>query len=139
MDQRAVDLARRGLERERVPAYRERGGLDVSAKDFRTWHATVPAAVALAVSTHAARSSRTARKRAVVRAVKEVSGYLGNAPAFCRASYINPRVIELYEEGRTIAPALGALGAQQSFGQPATWGPVERAVSDLLRCWRRNS
>lgn len=143
-------LRERGAE-ERLLAYQERGGswhevhsdelnaylkeicdLDVSAKDFRTWHATVLAAVALAVSTHAARSSRTARKRAVVRAVKEVSEYLGNTPAVCRASYINPRIVELYEEGRTIAPALGALGAQQSFGQPATQGPIERAVLDLL-------
>ncbi|HZU56573.1 MAG TPA: DNA topoisomerase IB [Actinocrinis sp.] len=107
--------------------------LDVSAKDFRTWHATVLAAVALAVSTQAARTSPTARKRAEVRAVKEVAEYLGNTPAVCRASYINPRVIELYEEGRTIAPALTALGAEQSFGQPATQGAVERAVLDLLK------
>ncbi len=106
--------------------------LDVSAKDFRTWHATVLAAVALAVSTQAARTSPTARKRAEVRAVKEVAEYLGNTPAVCRASYINPRVIELYEEGRTIAPALTKLGAEQTFGQPATQGAIERAVLDLL-------
>src|SRR4051794_5949328 len=43
-------------------------GGDFSAKDFRTWSATVLAAVALAVSADA--SSPTARKRAVTRAVK---------------------------------------------------------------------
>ena len=107
-------------------------GMDVSAKDFRTWHATVLAAVALAVSTQAARDGRTARKRAVVRAVKEVADYLGNTPAVCRASYINPRVFELFEQGRTVAPALDALGRDAQFGQPATRGPVERAVLDLL-------
>ena len=55
-------------------------GADFSAKDFRTWNATVLAAVGLAVSGRAA-STPTARKRAVTRAIKEVSHYLGNTPA----------------------------------------------------------
>jgi DNA topoisomerase-1 len=107
-------------------------GTDVSAKDFRTWHATVLAAVALAVSARAARGGPTARKRAEVRAVKEVAEYLGNTPAVCRASYINPRVFELYEQGLTVAPALGELGRDSTLGQPATQGPVEQAVLELL-------
>ena len=107
-------------------------GTDVSAKDFRTWHATVLAAVALAVSSRAARDSATARKKAEVRAVKEVAQYLGNTPAVCRASYINPRIFELYEQGRTVASALDALGRDSAFGQPATHGPVEQAVLKLL-------
>ena len=107
-------------------------GTDVSAKDFRTWHATVLAAVALAVSTAAADSGVTARKRAELRAVKEVASYLGNTPAVCRASYINPRVLELYEQGKTVAPALSTLGRDTAFGEPATQGPVEQAVLDLL-------
>ncbi len=93
-----------------VNAYlKEAAGLEISAKDFRTWHATVMAAVALAVSQYVARSE-TAKCRAIARAVGEVSGFLGNTPAVCRASYINPRVIELYEEGVTIADALPQLG-----------------------------
>src|SRR4030095_10564429 len=60
-------------------------GEDFSAKDFRTWHGTVLAAVALAVSGRAA-GSKTARERAISRAVKEVSHYLGNTPAVWRAS-----------------------------------------------------
>lgn len=107
-------------------------GLEISAKDFRTWHATVMAAVALAVSEPVARSE-TARRRAVTRAVREVSGYLGNTPAVCRASYINPRVIELYEEGVTVADALPHLGDQGVYGVPATRGPAERAVLRMLR------
>jgi DNA topoisomerase IB len=47
--------------------------------------------------------SESARKRAVARVVNEVSGYLGNTPAVARASYIDPRVITLYEQGITIA------------------------------------
>lgn len=111
---------------------KEFAGMDVTAKDFRTWHATVLAAVGLAVSTPAGHGSPAARKRAVARVVKEVSHYLGNTPAVCRASYINPRLIELYEEGRTIADELGRLGEGAAFGHPATQGPVEEAVRRLL-------
>ena len=107
-------------------------GQDVSAKDFRTWHATVLMAVALGVSQYVA-PTEAARKRAVARAVKEVSEYLGNTPAVCRSSYIDPRVIDLYYDGVTIYPALERLGADTAFGQPATHGQVEAAVLKLLR------
>jgi DNA topoisomerase IB len=106
-------------------------GLDVSAKDFRTWNATVLAAVGLAVSP-VSRGSASSRRRAVARVVKEVSEYLGNTPAVCRASYIDPRVIERYERGDTIADALDHLGENESGGL-ATQGPVEEAVLHLLR------
>ncbi|MEU0719637.1 DNA topoisomerase IB [Streptomyces lavendulocolor] len=126
----------REVSGEDVNAYlRELAGLEISAKDFRTWHATVMAAVALAVSEPVARSE-TARKRAIARAAREVSGYLGNTPAVCRASYINPRVIELYEEGVTVAAALPRLGDEGTHGIPATQGPAERAVLHMLRTGR---
>ncbi|WP_345711547.1 DNA topoisomerase IB, partial [Kineococcus glutinatus] len=107
-------------------------GPDVSAKDFRTWHATVLAAVALAVSVQVA-GSPTARKRAVARAVREVSEYLGNTPAVCRASYVDPRVVDLFGDGVTIEPVLRDLGADAGFGHPATHGAIEVAVQRLLR------
>ncbi|KPI20556.1 DNA topoisomerase [Actinobacteria bacterium OV450] len=115
---------------------RDRSQQDVTAKDFRTWYATVLAAVALAVSDNTAGTTPTRRARVVSRAVREVSGYLGNTPAVCRASYIDPRVIELYEDGKTIAPALGKLGEHGLFGRPSTQGGVERAVLELLRAGR---
>ena len=107
-------------------------GAEVSAKDFRTWHATVLTAVGLAVSTGAP-TSESARKRAVNRVVKEVAEYLGNTPAVCRSSYIDPRVIDLYDDGFTVATSLERLGAEGDFGQPATHGMVEAAVLRLLR------
>ena len=107
-------------------------GKEVSAKDFRTWHATVLTAVGLAVSTGAP-ASASARKQAVNRVIKEVSVYLGNTPAVCRSSYIDPRVIDLYDDGTTIASSLERLGADATYGQPATHGPVEAAVLRLLR------
>jgi DNA topoisomerase IB len=109
----------------------EMTGGDYTAKDFRTWHATVLAAVGLAVSEGAA-TSDTARKRAVARVVREVAGYLGNTPAVARASYIDPRVIECYQDGTTIAPVLGDLGKNTEFGDLATRGRAEAAVLKLL-------
>jgi DNA topoisomerase IB len=108
------------------------GGADISAKDFRTWSATVLCSVALAVSEEAV-TSPTAVKRAVVRAVQETAHYLGNTPAVCRASYIHPRVIDLFSGGVTIAEDIEALGGDASFGQLAYQGPIEEAVLEMLR------
>jgi DNA topoisomerase IB len=110
---------------------KELTGLDVSAKDFRTWNATVLAAVGLAVSP-VPRTSASSRKRAVARVVKEVSEYLGNTPAVCRNSYIDPRVIERYHRGDTIADDLDKLGEVED-GSLAIQGAVEQAVLRLLR------
>ncbi|RBM07351.1 DNA topoisomerase IB [Streptomyces sp. PT12] len=130
------DRAWHDVTGDELNAYlRELGGVDVTAKDFRTWHGTVLAAVGLAVSGHAARSE-TARRRAITRAVREVADYLGNTPAVCRASYINPRVIELYEDGVTMEPVLHRLGSHAVIGTPATQGPVEQAVLTMLRTGR---
>ncbi|MEU7428973.1 DNA topoisomerase IB [Streptomyces sp. NPDC040750] len=113
-------------------ALRRLSGTDVTAKDFRTWHATVLAAVAVSVTAGPARATRTARRRQITRAVREVSHYLGNTPAVCRASYIDPVVFERFDQGVTIAPALTRLGEHGDFGRPATQGAVEAAVLDLL-------
>ena len=106
-------------------------GAGYSAKDFRTWNATVLAAVALAVSGEVA-DTKTGRKRAISRAVKEVSHYLGNTPAVCRASYIDPRVFDAYNGGLIIRPALEkAAGADDDA--PAIHQPdLESAVLDLI-------
>jgi DNA topoisomerase IB len=117
---------------EDINAYiKEQTGGDFTAKDFRTWSATVLAAVALASSFPQARS-RTARARAISRAVKEVAHYLGNTPAVCRASYIDPRVFDRYHSGLTIAGALTQLGDVGEYGEPAHQGPVEEAVLELI-------
>jgi DNA topoisomerase IB len=101
-----------------------------SAKDFRTWNATVLAAVALAVS-GAAHRSQSAQKRAISRAVSEVAHYLGNTPAVARGSYIDPRVFDRFRDGLTIGGVLTKLGDVDP-GEPATQGAVEKAVLDLL-------
>ncbi len=103
--------------------------LDISAKDFRTWGATVLAAVGLAVI-EPSELSRTGRKRAIVRAVKEVAFYLGNTPTVARNSYIDPRVFDRFRDGQTIRRRLDLVGAVPDA--TAIQGPVEEAVLDLL-------
>ncbi len=115
---------------------RDTGG-EFTAKDFRTWNATVLGSVALAVSGEAA-TSQTSRKRAISRAVQEVAHYLGNTPAVCRSSYIDPRIFDRYRSGWTIAGVLDELGDVDYMGEPALQGRVEEAVLDLLEDNRRS-
>ena len=76
--------------------------------------------------------SESKRKRAVSAAMKAVSSYLGNTPTVARASYVDPRVIDLFQGGETIEHVLPDLGEGNAVGEPATHGVVERAVLDLL-------
>ena len=114
-----------------INAYiRELSGAEFTAKDFRTWNATLLAAVALAVSAEA--TSAAARTRAVSRAMQEVAHYLGNTPAVSRSSYVDPHVVDRYQAGLTIAHALEGIGEDVGVGQPSTQGAIERAVLALL-------
>jgi DNA topoisomerase-1 len=115
-----------------INAYiKELTGEGFSAKDFRTWNATVLAAVALGVSGEVA-GTETGRKRAIVRAVKEVAHYLGNTPAVCRASYIDPRVFDAYRGGLVIHPALHEAAEGEPGELPIHQRAVEEAVLDLI-------
>ena len=118
-----------GLTAEEVNAYLKRkSGGPFTAKDFRTWNATVLAAVALAGAD--GERGRAARERAVKRAVKTVATYLGNTPAVCRASYVDPKVIDRFHAGVTIASVIGAAGPDLS--KTRVRARVENAVLDLL-------
>jgi DNA topoisomerase I len=110
---------------------RELVGADVSAKDFRTWHATVLMAVALAVSEQVPKSP-SARNRAKARAYREVADYLGNTPAVARKSYVDPRVVDRYDNGETIARTLIQVATNPDGETPILHGEVEAAVLRLL-------
>lgn len=102
-------------------------GGELTAKDFRTWHATVIAAEVLALSEEAG-NSKASRSRAVQQAVREVAGYLGNTPTVARSSYIDPRVIERYQQGETIADTAG-----KQFKSPtARQAALEEASLELM-------
>ena len=102
-------------------------GGDMTAKDFRTWHATVLGAAALAQSTEPGHTAAS-RRRAIRAAMVEVSDYLGNTPAIAKASYVDPRVVDLYEDGVTIASAV----RRRYPSAEARQAGLERAVLRML-------
>jgi DNA topoisomerase IB len=89
---------------EMVGYLRSYGGGHFMVKEFRTWNATLLAALAL--SGAGSTDSLRTRRRAVVAAVREAAAWLGDTPAVARASYIDPAVIELYESTGSV----GGLG-----------------------------
>lgn len=119
------------LRSEEINEYLKRGlGEDFSAKDFRTWNATVMAAVSLATDGRGA-GSKTARKRAIDRSVRAVAALLGNTPAVARRSYIDPRVFDRYLSGWTIAGAVRRI-EQLDPADDRDRARIERGVLDLL-------
>ncbi len=102
-------------------------GIGATAKDFRTWHATVIAAAALAEA--GVPATKTASKRAVVATMKEVAEYLGNTPALARSAYVDPRVVDAFEEGKTIESAV----KRRYKTADARQASLERAVLRLLK------
>jgi DNA topoisomerase IB len=106
-------------------------GDEYSAKDFRTWNATVLAAVSLAVDGRQATTQR-ARRRAIDGAVRGVAEVLGNTPAVARRSYVDPRVFDRYQSGWTIGGALDRIGGPPHGPDDRRRAKLERAVLDLL-------
>ncbi len=101
-----------------------------SAKDFRTWNATVMAAVGLAADARA-QPTPSSRKRAINQAVRAVAELLGNTPAVARRAYIDPRVFDRYQSGWTIAGALERLPSLDPSDDRVR-ARIEAAVIDLL-------
>lgn len=108
------------------------GGEEYTAKDFRTWNATVLAAVELAANGQAAKTA-SARKRAATAATERVAEYLSNTPAVCRSAYIDPRVFDRFDAGQTIRRSLKRLVADGYPGEFVEREKIERAVLQLLR------
>jgi DNA topoisomerase I len=118
-------------------AVKELAGDRFTCKDLRTWNATVLAAVELAaaVAKNGVPSAERARKRVANQAIKRVSEHLGNTPTVARASYVDPRVLECFEEGRTVLTALRRLGDEPTgtdLADDASRAVLDRAVVRLL-------
>lgn len=99
---------------------------DVTAKDLRTWQATALAAAVLAEQERAA--TKTARRRQVRAAMVEVAEHLGNTPTVARTSYVDPRVVDLFESGVTV-DAARAKPFPRTIRQQNS---LDRAVVELL-------
>ena len=114
-------------------------GIDCTAKDFRTWHGTVLCAIALASQERDViergrepRSSATALAREVSAAVRQTADFLGNTPAVARSSYVDPRVIDRYRDGRTIQPGIDRLLRLDDLGELDVQLVAEAATLRLL-------
>jgi DNA topoisomerase-1 len=87
-----------------------RTGGDFTAKDFRTLHGTIAAAISLAKA--GPQKTATARTKAAAQAMRDAAAVLGNTPAIARSSYVDPRVVDHFVHGRTIDPE--RLGSAES-------------------------
>jgi DNA topoisomerase-1 len=132
----------RAVRSEDVNAYlREVAGTDVTAKDFRTWAATVLAYQALQTAPQA--GDDASARRAVAAAVRGAADVLGNTPAVARRSYVHPAVVETFLDGRLPRPS----SAQEAAGRgepalvdPGAPGPAptsRQAEEELIRLLRR--
>jgi DNA topoisomerase IB len=112
-----------------INAYlKEISGAEISAKDFRTWNATVLMATTLAETPPP--KTKTARKKAIRAAYVRVSEQLGNTPAVCKASYVDPRVVDHFEHGETVVDALRA--AADADADRDAQRTLEQAVCRML-------
>ena len=103
---------------------------EFTAKDFRTWGGTLLTAVELAEIGHVEDEKQI--KKNIVRAIKRVAEHLGNTPTVCRGSYVHPVVIDLYEQGTTLAEFRQRVERQIKRIEPE-YEPEEKALISMLR------
>jgi DNA topoisomerase I len=104
-------------------------GARVTAKDFRTWAGTLHCAAALAERLDD--PAATNPKRIVNQAIDDVAALLNNTRAVCRKSYIHPRVLKAFEQGRLVRH-------RKALQRPQRWSKrdlsqPEREVLALIR------
>ena len=103
---------RRPIDSGQVNAYlKDATGAEFTAKDFRTWGATLRAIALMAATKLPDEASERELNACVIAAVKQVAIELRNTPAVCRKSYINPLVFAAWRSGalhRAIREDIGA-------------------------------
>jgi len=115
-------------------------GPDFTAKDFRTWAGTLICACALArvaedeeeirVTSKKALRKKAVRKK-LVEAVKETAAELGNTPAVCKSSYIEPSVLSSFEKGEFVEKYFEKVEELVEHTEPKLAAP-EKALKELL-------
>jgi DNA topoisomerase-1 len=109
--------------------FRDLVGQEFTLKDLRTWHGTVLAAAEFA--TIAQPANKTAKKRAKAAVMRSVAEELGNTPAVARASYVDPRVVQAFEQDITIAPSLRR--AERLRSPVKRQDAIERATVRMIK------
>ncbi|MFG1930487.1 DNA topoisomerase IB [Mycobacterium sp. NPDC048908] len=109
--------------------FKELVGDEYTVKDLRTWHGTVLGAAAFVDADPPV--NKTVIKRVEAAVMKEVAEELGNTPAVARSSYVDPRVVQGYEAGLTIAA--GVRRANRSKKPPERQAILESSTARLIR------
>lgn len=109
--------------------FKELVGDEYTVKDLRTWHGTVLAAAAFVDADPPENKSVIKRVESAV--MKEVAEELGNTPAVARRSYVDPRVVEGYESGLSIAAA--AKRAAKTRAPAKRQEILDRSTARLIR------
>jgi DNA topoisomerase-1 len=109
--------------------FKELVGVEYTVKDLRTWHGTVLGAAAFVDADPPV--NKTVIKRVESAVMKEVAEELGNTPAVARSSYVDPRVVEGYESGLTIAA--GARRAARTKKPAERQAILESSTARLIR------
>ena len=109
--------------------FKELVGEEFTVKDLRTWHGTVLAAAAFVDADPPV--NKTVIKRVESAVMKEVAEELGNTPAVARSSYVDPRVVEGYESGITIAA--GARRSQRVKAPAERQAILESSTARMIR------
>lgn len=106
-------------------------GEQFSAKDFRTWTGTVLAAEEMAANPAGEADSKPC-SRTLTAIVEAVASELGNTPQVCRAYYVHPALISLYESG-AFAPVWTRNYEQASRSPVRDLTRAETATLGVLR------
>jgi DNA topoisomerase-1 len=109
--------------------FKELVGDEYTVKDLRTWHGTVLAAAAFVDADPP--SNKTMIKRVESAVMKEVAEELGNTAAVARSSYVDPRVVDGYESGLTIAAGVRRANRTKSPGERQAI--LENSTARLIR------
>jgi DNA topoisomerase IB len=127
-----ADGTRRAVDSGMVNDYlRELTGRDFTAKDFRTWGATMGAIARLACLPLPQRPTERALKACINGVIGEVAAELRNTPSVCRKSYIDPVVFDGWREGR--------LHRRFACGTPMRSRMIERRARSFLRAETRRA
>jgi DNA topoisomerase-1 len=114
-----------------VNAYlKEISGEDITAKDFRTWHGTVLAAMAL--NEFQKFDTQAGAKKNIREAINRVAARLGNTATICRKCYVHPEILTTYVEGSLLLEVKERVEAELREDLPGL-KPEEAAVLTLLQ------
>ncbi|MBD64872.1 MAG: DNA topoisomerase [Halobacteriovoraceae bacterium] len=125
----------KSLDRDDLNQYiKKLMGDDFTAKDFRTWAGTFLAATLLDKLDLPKKSMK--QKKEINKVIDKVALHLGNTRSIAKSSYIDPRVIQLYQSGSTIKNILNNIKLTQELKQFSN--KEERAVVELIKSYKEN-